>query len=82
MLRNLHEQLPNFWTRCLRIVTGIIFTHLRYSPSDPNLIAGAKYGFGTSLRTVAKSTVPRAGCFFLLSSLWRFCLHSFFGPGR
>jgi hypothetical protein len=29
----------------------------QYSPSDPTLVNGAKYGFGTSLRTVAKSTV-------------------------
>jgi hypothetical protein len=29
----------------------------QYSPSDPTLVSGAKYGFGTSLRTVAKSTV-------------------------
>jgi hypothetical protein len=29
----------------------------QYSPSDPNLHAGARYGFGTSLRTAAKSTV-------------------------
>ena len=28
MLRNLHEQLPNFWTRCLRIVDRNMFTHV------------------------------------------------------
>jgi ankyrin repeat protein len=29
----------------------------QYSPNDPNLIAGAKFGFGTSLRSASKSTV-------------------------